>query len=32
VSPVNRNVEVPADLQRDVPVHGEAMAQFIDWD
>ncbi|MFD1911242.1 ABC transporter substrate-binding protein [Halodurantibacterium flavum] len=32
VSPVNRNVVVPEDLARDVPVSGEAMSQFIDWD
>ncbi|WP_118133020.1 ABC transporter substrate-binding protein [Oceanicella sp. SM1341] len=32
VSPVNRKVEVPESLARDVPVSGEAMEQFIDWD
>ncbi|WP_116134496.1 PotD/PotF family extracellular solute-binding protein [Tropicimonas sp. IMCC34043] len=32
VSPVNKTVVVPEDLQRDVPVSGAAMDQFIDWD
>lgn len=32
VSPVNKKVEVPADLQKDVPVSGAAMESFIDWD
>lgn len=32
VSPVNKKVEVPAELAKDVPVYGEAMEQFIDWD
>ncbi|QPM88984.1 ABC transporter substrate-binding protein [Pseudooceanicola algae] len=32
VSPVNKTVSVPEDLQKDVPVHGAAMDQFIAWD
>ena len=32
VSPVNKTVDVPEDLQRDVPVSGAAMEQFIKWD
>ncbi|WP_339115162.1 ABC transporter substrate-binding protein [Thioclava sp. GXIMD2076] len=32
VSPVNKTVEVPEDLQKDVPVFGAAMDQFIEWD
>lgn len=32
VSPVNKTVEVPPELQKDVPVSGEAMSQFIEWD
>jgi putative spermidine/putrescine transport system substrate-binding protein len=32
VSPVNSKVTVPPELERDVPVHGAAMEQFIAWD
>ena len=32
VSPVNRKVEIPADLRRDVPVSGKDMERFIKWD
>ena len=32
VSPVNRKVEIPADLRRDVPVSGANMERFIKWD
>ncbi|WP_172329186.1 PotD/PotF family extracellular solute-binding protein [Mangrovicoccus sp. HB161399] len=32
VSPVNKTVTVPEELAKDVPVSGEAMSQFIDWD
>ncbi|MBP0616665.1 ABC transporter substrate-binding protein [Jiella mangrovi] len=32
VSPVNKTVTVPVELQKDVPVSGEAMDQFIEWD
>lgn len=32
VSPVNRKVAVPDDLKKDVPVSGDAMEAFIDWD
>lgn len=32
VSPVNTKVEVPEELAQDVPVTGEAMDDFIDWD
>ena len=32
VSPVNKTVTVPAELEKDVPVSGDAMEQFIDWD
>jgi putative spermidine/putrescine transport system substrate-binding protein len=32
VSPVNRKVEIPADLRRDVPVSGNDMERFIKWD
>lgn len=32
VSPVNRKVSVPPELEHDVPVHGAAMEQFIEWD
>lgn len=32
VSPVNRKVEIPPDLARDVPVSGKDMDRFIKWD
>jgi putative spermidine/putrescine transport system substrate-binding protein len=32
ISPVNRKVETPADLKRDVPVTGADMDRFIKWD
>lgn len=32
VSPVNTKVTVPEELAKDVPVTGEAMNSFIDWD
>lgn len=32
VSPVNANVTVPAELQRDVPVSGDAMQGLLEWD
>lgn len=32
VSPVNKKVTVPPELEKDVPVSGEAMEQFIKWD
>jgi putative spermidine/putrescine transport system substrate-binding protein len=32
VSPVNRKVEIPAELRRDVPVSGNDMERFIKWD
>jgi putative spermidine/putrescine transport system substrate-binding protein len=32
VSPINRKVEVPAELKRDVPVSGADMERFFKWD
>ena len=32
VSPVNKKVIVPDDLKADVPVSGDAMAHFLNWD
>lgn len=32
VSPVNQKVEIPADLQKDVPIYGDKMASILTWD